>query len=196
MICHLNQHFQPIYPWQSPKPLGPITLKRGNQIPHLSEYWIIQSGIVRTITWDEDGMISVLGIWGPGDLLHPVPINIVPYQYECLATTVLRPIYEIQELKDLLIQQSLRVEELLALNVYRNVSHRLLKTLHWLSIYFGPAESDRHHSGRLIDIQLTHQQLADLAGTTRVTVTRCLGHFEREGKILRLKGGRILIQAP
>jgi CRP-like cAMP-binding protein len=44
-------------------------------------------------------------------------------------------------------------------------------------------------------MKMTHQHLADLTGTTRVTVTRCLGNFERDGQIVRLRQGRIFIQS-
>lgn len=174
------------------------SFKRGDRLPMLSDAWIIQSGVIRSVTWDMEGNVAVLGWWGTGDLIYPVSRKIEPHQYECLAPTVLTKLCDFHRLSDLLVKQSLKMEELLALAHCRNTSDRILKTLHWLADHFGEPFFDRNHLdrlGRLIDIQITHQQLADLAGTTRVTVTRCLGQFQRDDQIVRLPRGRFLIPA-
>lgn len=41
----------------------------------------------------------------------------------------------------------------------------------------------RVEQGQLIDLRLTHQEIAEVIGTTRVTVTRLLKQFEREAII-------------
>jgi CRP-like cAMP-binding protein len=169
------------------------SFQRGERLPSLSESWVIQSGVVRTLTWDMDGNVAVLGWWGTGDLIYQVPRKTEPHQYECLTPTVLTKLYDFHGLPDLLLKQFLKMEELLALSHCRNTSDRLLKMLHWLADHFGQPCCDRSVLGRLIDIQITHQQLADLAGTTRVTVTRCLGQFERDYQIVRLRRGRFFI---
>lgn len=169
------------------------SFKRGDRLPHLPEAWIIQSGIVRTVTWDMEGNVAVLGWWGPGDLIYQVPRKVEPYQYECLTPTVLTKLLDFHGLPELFMKQSLKLEELLALSHCRNTSDRLLKMLSWLADHFGQPCCDRQVVGRLIDIQITHQQLADLAGTTRVTVTRCLGQFERDYQIVRLRRGRFFV---
>jgi CRP-like cAMP-binding protein len=170
------------------------SFKRGDRILELSGNWTIQSGIVRTVTWDMDGNTSVLGLWGVGNLLHGVPHNIEPYQYECLEPSILRRIADNDRSPDLWMSQYLRMEELLRIAHCRNVSDRLLKTLYWLADHFGIPYCDRMIPGKLIDLRMTHQQLADLAGTTRVTVTRCLGQFERDCQIVRLRRGRFFIE--
>ncbi|MDP8964223.1 MAG: helix-turn-helix domain-containing protein [Cyanobacteriota bacterium] len=40
--------------------------------------------------------------------------------------------------------------------------------------------------GPLIDLHLTHQEISEIIGTTRVTVTRLLNTFEKQGIIERL----------
>jgi hypothetical protein len=40
--------------------------------------------------------------------------------------------------------------------------------------------------GHLIDLRLTHQEIAEILGITRVTVTRLLREFEQQGAIARL----------
>lgn len=170
------------------------SFKRGDRILELSGNWAIQSGIIRTVTWDMEGNTSVLGLWSIGDLLYSIPRNIEPYQYECLEPTVLNRLPDSYKMADLWMNQFLKMEELLRIAHCRNVGDRLLKTLYWLADHFGVPYCNSMVPGRLIDIRLTHQQLADLAGTTRVTVTRCLGQFERDCQIVRLRRRRFFMK--
>ena len=74
-----------------------------------------------------------------------------------------------------------QTDELLRVVRIERMYHRLWQLLLWLSKKFGTET----HQGNLIDIRLTHQELADLLGSTRVTVTRLLNQMETEQKILR-----------
>jgi CRP-like cAMP-binding protein len=47
--------------------------------------------------------------------------------------------------------------------------------------------------GKLIDLRLTHQELADTIGTTRITVTKLLNSFEREDLISRHRNKSIIL---
>jgi CRP-like cAMP-binding protein len=73
---------------------------------------------------------------------------------------------------------------------YKKVDTMLIKLLAWLSKKFG-SEVEK---GRLIDMRLTHEDLAEMLGSTRVTITRVLGHFEQEGMIDRLSLHRIVLR--
>ena len=171
------------------------SFNRGDVVPEIPGNWVIQTGVIRTMTWDEEGLVSVLGLWGMGDLMGSITRNIDPYQSECLTPVVLSLLNDPQALPELLLKQCLKMEELLALSHCRNVGDRLLRMLYWLARHFGVVHCDQMGPGRLIDMQMTHQHLADLTGTTRVTVTRCLGNFERDGQIVRLRRGRFFIQS-
>ncbi|NJR53028.1 MAG: Crp/Fnr family transcriptional regulator, partial [Leptolyngbyaceae cyanobacterium CSU_1_3] len=59
------------------------------------------------------------------------------------------------------------------------IHHRFWQLLDWLADKFGH-ESDQ---GQLIQLRLTHQDIADTLGTTRVTVTLLLSQFEQQGRI-------------
>lgn len=171
------------------------SFNRGDIVPEILGNWVIQTGVIRTMTWDEEGSVSVLGLWGAEDLMGSITRNIEPYQSECLTPVVLSLLNDSQALPELLLKQCMKMEELLALSHCRNVGDRLLRMLYWLVRHFGVPHCDRMISGRLLDIQMTHQHLADLTGTTRVTVTRCLGNFQRDGQIVRLRRGRFFIQS-
>jgi len=66
----------------------------------------------------------------------------------------------------------------------------LLKLLAWLSTRFGQDVD----TGRLIDLRLTYQDLSELLGATRVTVTRTLNQLEQQGLIERLPLQRIILR--
>ena len=179
-------------------PSSLVVLKRGEQIQSLSEYWQIQSGVVRTVSWDADGHLRVLGLWGKGDLLGRSSSRVFPSQLECLSNATFTRLTSFQNLPDLLLQRQQTIEELLNFAYCRSVGDRLMQMLVWLGDRFGCAyqmktEQGQMVSGRLIEVRLTHQQLADMAGTTRVTVTRLLSFLEQNNRILRLRRGHFLI---
>ena len=58
---------------------------------------------------------------------------------------------------------------------------RLTKLLVWLAQKFGTQVLQ----GVLINLRLTHQELADMIGSTRVTVTRLLNQLDKEKIIVR-----------
>lgn len=71
---------------------------------------------------------------------------------------------------------------MLALFRCRCIENRLLDGLWWLANRFGTPEGN----GYLTGIVLTHQELADLIGSTRVTITRMLRQLETSGKLERI----------
>jgi CRP/FNR family transcriptional regulator len=50
-------------------------------------------------------------------------------------------------------------------------------------------------TGMRFTMSLTHEELGNLAGLSRETVTRLLGRFQREG-LIRIKGSSITIGEP
>ncbi|EAW42615.1 helix-turn-helix domain-containing protein, partial [Nodularia spumigena] len=61
----------------------------------------------------------------------------------------------------------------------------------WLSEKFGRDVEQ----GKLIDLNITHQEISEVLNTTRVTVTRLLQQFEEQGALLRYKR-QIILLAP
>jgi Crp-like helix-turn-helix domain len=165
---------------------------RGSVLPALHQaYWQIQEGFVRSSTWDADGAMATLGIWGAGNLVSSELSQLDPYQLECLSTVKVDRIVEPTNLAEVLLRQYQQTEELLSIVHCHQVSDRLLKLLTWLAKHFGRSTPEGNQQ---INIRFTHQQLADVAGTTRVTITRLLGELECSGFIRRLpKHNYILI---
>ena len=69
------------------------------------------------------------------------------------------------------------------------IRQRLLKILIWLARKFGR----KVDQGQLIELRLTHQELAEVTGTTRVTVTRLLNQLVQEGIISRPRSHSIIV---
>jgi CRP-like cAMP-binding protein len=96
-----------------------------------------------------------------------------------------------EQLAEVLLIHVQQMEVLMMIRSYKRVDIMLIKLLSWLTTRFGHAIA----AGNLIDLRLTHQDIADLLGTTRVTVTRTLSKFEEQGIIERLRGHRIVLKA-
>jgi CRP-like cAMP-binding protein len=165
---------------------------RGDSLPEMHQvYWLIQSGYVRTITWDMSGNITTLGIWGPGDILSSDFSQIQPYQMECLSKVHVDRVALPGNLPEVLLHHHRCTEELLNISHCRQIDRRLLKMMNCLGNRFGEDAGDCWIK---INLSLTHQQLADLLGTTRVTVTRLIGTFQRAGVLRRLPSYQFMLR--
>ena len=159
---------------------------------HTHTLWKIETGVVRTFTYLEDGTSVTLGVWGAGDIVGKALSKVEPYQMECL-TKVQTTIFDFQgwdKIADVLLAHIQQAEELMIVRGYKTVDIMLIKLLTWLSKKFGREVEQ----GRLIDMRLTHEDIAELLGSTRVTITRILRQLEQEGFIHRLSLHRIVLR--
>jgi CRP-like cAMP-binding protein len=186
---------------QSGTPLNPTTgqlpqriFTRREIIPDRNDVlWKIERGAVRTLTWSEDGVFITLGYWGAGDLIGYPLSNVKPYQIECLTSveaTILPPHLWHQDV-NALVEHIQQAEELLSIVHRKPIYLRLWQFLVWLSDKFGRDVEQ----GKLIDLNITHQEMSEVLNTTRVTVTRLLQQFEEEKKLIRHKR-RIILNLP
>jgi CRP-like cAMP-binding protein len=169
----------------NPTPIAPKlevrTFKRREHLPlRENALWQIEAGAVRTYTLTEDGTLIALGFWGLGDTVGQPLACIQPYEVECLEDVKVRELQfsECWELNQMLLSHLHQTQVLLRLRSGQ-IRQRLQQLLEWLADKFGH-ELER---GQLIRLRLTHQDIADTLGTTRVTVTRLLSQFEQEGCI-------------
>ena len=72
------------------------------------------------------------------------------------------------------------IRRLTALTPLDDADLRLLAMLRWISVRFGQVNSHGHRLS-LKEMNLTHRDLADLCGLTRVTVTKNLNRFKTLG---------------
>ena len=166
------------------------TYKRREMLPRKTNYlWKIESGVVRSLTWNEDGQVICSGLWAEGDLIGSELSKLFPYEMECLTDVQLIEIPRSQwgDHVDVIIRRNQTSEFLLKIAHSRAKDEALRLLLSWLNDRFG--EDDQRH-GRLIGLQLTHQEIAELIGSTRVTVTRIINDLEKIGFLSR-KGRKL-----
>jgi CRP-like cAMP-binding protein len=156
------------------------------------DVWKIKTGIVRTLTWLEDGSMITLGLWGEGDLVGQALSKMNPHTIECLtAVEVINFSWNNEhQLTTNLLNQIQQFEELSIIRSYKKVEIALIKFLTWLAKKFGR----QIEIGYLIDFKLTHQDIAEILGITRVSVTRSLKQLEEQGIIERFSLSRILVR--
>lgn len=157
--------------------------ERRSLLPHDPDFlWQIESGVVRTLSWFEDGSVSTLGLWGAGDVVGSSLSTVNPYEIECLTQVKAKvlPRRDWHQVMDALVLHIQRSEEFLKIVHCKQTEASLFHLLSWLAKRFGREVEE----GLLIDMRLTHQDIAELIGTTRVTVTRMLGNFKKQGIIL------------
>jgi CRP-like cAMP-binding protein len=175
-----------------PSSLMRHTYGRGEYIPlPPNVLWQIEFGIVRTLTWNDEGKQSTLGLWSKGDIIGEPLSNINPYEAECMTsvTVSVLPSSLWYQAFDAMFAHVQQAEELLHILHCDPIHLRLRLLLSWLAEKFG---NDTLH-GRLISLSLTHQEIAELINTTRVTVTRNLKQLEQNGIISYHKGRSIVL---
>lgn len=118
--------------------------------------------------------------------------RLAPYEVECLTSVAVSPLPRAlwQEALDAIILHIQQVEELLKIMNSNPTAMRLWQFLVFLEQKFGYDVEQ----GRLIDLPLTHQEIAEALNTTRVSVTRMLQQLESEGMLLRHSRQLIICQ--
>ncbi|MCA1992234.1 MAG: Crp/Fnr family transcriptional regulator [Coleofasciculus sp. S288] len=155
--------------------------------------WKIEQGVVRSLTWDEEGTPITLGFWGQEDVVGQPLSRLELYQVVCLTPVKASQVpLESYFLQQALLVHAWKSEELLSILHQHSVYERLWRLLKWLSRHFGQMVAQ----GTLLNLRLTHQDIAETIGTSRVTVTRLINQLEREGKILRSHRHLILKKNP
>ena len=154
-------------------------------------YWLIQQGTVKCSTWTEEGHPITLGYWGFNDLIGKPLSFVFPYHVKCLSQVKAARIHLEQtgEITSLIQRQVQQTEEILYILRAERTYSRLRQILFWLSQKFGREVA----IGKSIELRLTHQDLAELVGATRVTVTKFVNQLEKEGFLSRPRRNAFII---
>ncbi|NEP18479.1 MAG: Crp/Fnr family transcriptional regulator [Leptolyngbya sp. SIO4C1] len=169
-----------------------ILFKRRDKLPLSGQMrWRIHEGFVRIITWDEEGYTIPTSFWGPGSLIGAELVLIQPHEIECITSVTAERVSPAAQLPaTALVDQTHQALTLLRILHSRHVGYRLLQFICWLTERFGAPVP----GGRMLPLKITHQELADAIGTTRVTTTRFLKQFELDG-LLQWSGKSRVIYA-
>jgi CRP-like cAMP-binding protein len=120
----------------------------------------------------ESGEFTIFGFWGESDIVEG--FNSSMTESLCMSEVELERI-EIENHPAELKVKIQNLEQLVKILQTRSIEQRLYLFLTWLQSRFGA------------NFRVTHQDIAYSLNTTRVTVTRFLCDFEKEGKITRSK---------
>ncbi|WAL60226.1 Crp/Fnr family transcriptional regulator [Thermocoleostomius sinensis] len=161
--------------------------RSGQSIRMLSdEILVVCRGVVQLGTLYDSGDESLLGLACPS-MPFGLPLSSIrPYQAMALTDVDLMRLrlVEIEQSPMLahgifrhLARRLQQTEAVLAMVGYRRVEERLRHLLMLLKQEVGQPTA----SGTRLSVRLTHQQLANAIGTTRVTVTRLLSQLQEEG---------------
>jgi CRP-like cAMP-binding protein len=164
------------------------------------EILIVCRGVVQLGTLYDTGDEALLGLACPS-MPFGLPLSVIrPYQAVALSDVDLMRLRVVEVEQSPMLTQGVfrhltrrlqQTEAILAMVGYRRVEERLRHLLVLLKQEVGQPTPQ----GTRLGVRLTHQQLANAIGTTRVTVTRLLSQLQAEGWLI-VDGARHIILPP
>lgn len=169
--------------------------------------YFLHSGRVKLVYLDDSGKRLTLGICKPGELFGEMAL-VGERQRRLIAEALEDVELCIVASRDLLSfasahpdlalrltravgQRMIALENRLEDLVFKDVPTRLARLLVRLAEEYGEA----HEEGTLLNVRLTHRDLADLIGSTRETTTTTLSQFNEQGLIGKANG-RLVVRDP
>ncbi len=173
---------------------------KGEEIPLVSQgIWQVCQGLVQLSTLYENGEEVWLGWAEPSTFFGRWFSLLETYQATALSDVhlVWFSLAEInasprlaQTILPQLVRRMRQTEALLAIAGQRRVEDRLLQLLQLMKEEIGQPVPE----GTRLSLRLTHQNLANAIGTTRVTVTRLLSKLKSEGAIILDRDRHIILK--
>lgn len=158
-------------------------------------FYYIKSGKVKIFRTYEDGKEYIIHILSNGDVFGEATLfNTIPYPASAVVyEDAIIGIIKNNDLENLIANNSelaLKIIKILAKKLlfaqnkikdlaFNDVFSRTASQILKLSQEYGK----KHKNGIIIDMQLSRQELADMIGTTRETVSRAISKFKREKSI-------------
>lgn len=166
--------------------------RTNEQLPLSSEYlWLIIEGVVKSSTTNQTGKNVTLTYWGKNDVVGKPLSSDSLYILECVKPVKAEKIYlqDWQKLSSAVLRHGQQIKELTYIIRTGKVHQRLLLLLDWLANKF----SDQLNPNKSINFDITHQELSEIIGVSRITVTKTLNQFEEEGLISRPGRSKIIL---
>jgi CRP-like cAMP-binding protein len=170
--------------------------------------YVVKSGKVKVVRHSTDGKDVVLRVCGPGQLLGTVAVfdgggypgtaqvieesaALVIARDDCLTLVNRYPVFALAVISDLGVRLRSSAEQIRSLAVER-VEQRIARTLLKLAESAGTDTPE----GRVIEMPLTRQDVADMTGTTVETAIRVMSKFRRQELIKTRRGKVVLVDIP
>jgi CRP-like cAMP-binding protein len=154
-----------------------VHLSAGSKVPLLRNHvWLVARGMVKLSCMTEQGDDLLLGLAGPNEIFGEPLTNIDLYEATTIGDIESTPHLALTLVKAMTSRMR-QSEALIALLGLRRIEERVRGFLELLAQDYGqPCDQ-----GLLLNLRLTHQDIANALSTTRVTVTRVLGLLKEEG---------------
>jgi len=156
--------------------------------------YVIKQGRVKITKLSEDGREKILEMMGPGAFFGEMAL--LDHAPRSATVKTLAPAVLLALSRTDFVAQLRRSPDL-AMNVIQELTRRLRETDERVKdrtkgLLRRMAEEGTHHGQRRATPSLTHQQIADMIGTSRETVTRVVKELKQDGW-LEQKGKQYLI---
>lgn len=150
----------------------------------------IMRGVVAHVMLRTDGSEALIGLSGPRQVIlaHPEDDCALQLLAHTDVVATMQPWHDAVSTARFAEQLRTRIylmEAWSAMQVRPHLEQRILGLLDLLAEQFGTP----HDNGVLIDVRLTHAQLATAIGATRSTVTRLLGELRLRGAVVTIGKG-------
>ena len=162
------------------------SFKRGETLPMKREdVWVVYKGVVQLNTLYASGDEGIVGLASPCMPFGLSFTQVDPYEAIALSDCTLLRLHQAEIEQSPRLAQSLfreltrriqQTEALLAMSGCRRVKDRLRQLILLLQQEMGQVTA----TGIQLTVKFTHQQLASMIGSTRVTVTRLLNELKEE----------------
>lgn len=166
--------------------------------------YIVRTGKVKVLRHSTDGKDVVLRVTGPGQLLGSVAVFdgggypgtaqaiedcslLVVARNDCLTLVQRFPVFALTVISDMGTRLRSSAEQIRSLAVER-VEQRIARTL----LKLGQTAGVDTPEGRVIEMPLTRQDVADMTGTTVETAIRVMSKFRRQ-ELIRTRRGKVVL---
>ena len=163
-----------------------------------SSVYVVNYGVLKAVVPTSLGRDRIADLYGPGDVLGLAALDggqhaetVIAVHDSCLTPIDPGQAMNDRKLRDYIVQsmarQVRRSREMID-EAELPVGARVTKAFLRLSERFGQVEHDGGAEGVKLPLALTHEDLADLTGSSRVTITRILGELRNEGALSGTRG--------
>lgn len=161
-----------------------------------SSLYIVNHGVLKAVVPTSLGRHRIADLYGPGDILGTAALEGCPHAETVIAVhdACLTPLDPQQAMNDRRLREY--IMRSLARQLRRSreavddgelpVGARVTRAFLRLSERFGQPADDQE--GIKLPLALTHEDLASLTGSSRVTITRILGELRQEGALSGTRG--------
>lgn len=156
-----------------------------------TEVVLVQQGVITQSVLHGDGTEVLLGVFGPNDILLNLCDKTYHMRYQAQTDVAIikqdwQAIANSPAFLEYLRRRLIQTESWAAFQAYPYLEYRIIGILSLLAEQFGTG----HSQGTLIDLRITHTQLASAVGSNRTTVTRALSYLRKRNLVISIGSGK------